>query len=71
MSKWKKEFNILASEMDKREKFLSNLHKTFPKYEDCPARWQESWKAYEGKSWRTMPAVIRRLKSAAKKKCKL
>lgn len=72
MSKWKDEFNIMALKMDKREHFLSRLYDMFPNYEDCPECWQQDWKAYEKdsfKSWRKMPKVIRRLRSAAKKKC--
>ena len=74
MPKWKEEFNILAEEMDKRHKFLSMLLQKFPNYEDCPDKWKESWKAFEKdgfKNWRHMPKIIRRLKSAAKKKCNI
>ena len=69
---WKDEFNIMAESMDKREVFLSGLYKQFPNYEDCPDKWKESWMAYKKdrfKNWRYIPAVVKRIKRAAKKKC--
>lgn len=71
MTKWKKEFNILAEKMDKRHKFLSMLYELFPTYELCPDKYKLDWKAFEKdgfKNWRDMPKVVRRLKSASKKK---
>lgn len=73
MNNWKKEFNILADQMDKRHVFLSMLYKEFPNYEACPDKWKPDWKTFEKdgfKCWRHMPKIVRRLKSAAKKKRK-
>ena len=69
---WKKEFEILAETMDKQYTFHRMLKDHFPTIEDCPEKWKPDWIAGNKSgwiNWRTDKKIVRRIKSAAKKKC--
>lgn len=68
--KQKQEYNILATEMDKRDEFMMLLKDYFKKNGEIPEEYKQSWDIFrkEGfKSWRAMPAVRKRIIKAAKR----
>ena len=69
--KQKQEYNILATEMDKRDEFMMLMKDWFIKHGEFPEKYKKEGDIFrkEGfKSWRAMPAVRKRIIKAAKAK---